>query len=166
MAIVDNVQLRFGNPRGEDLGVDQRDDRVVVAVHDQCRLAQRLQPREAGPAPCGKQLIQVAAAAKGPDMTAVLSEQFVVTAICAAIEVSADPAEELPAACLPNALRATDASAPTSSPTPVGPGQPLLSIRRQLRVEVILQKHSSPSVRAVEPPLCTAAINALALGRI
>jgi hypothetical protein len=57
-AVVD-VQPRFRDEPVQQPGVDQRDDRIVVAGQDQCRLAQPRQERQAAPAHAGEELVQV-----------------------------------------------------------------------------------------------------------
>jgi hypothetical protein len=60
MSVVENGKPRVGNQRRENTRVCQRHDRIVAAVHDERRLAQRPQPRQARPADPGEQLVDVA----------------------------------------------------------------------------------------------------------
>jgi hypothetical protein len=65
-----DVQLRPGDEPVHQPGVDQRDERVVVAGHDQRRLPQQRQERQAGPARARGELVQVPAG--WPDPVAVI----------------------------------------------------------------------------------------------
>ncbi|MNC11713.1 hypothetical protein D3C75_594200 [compost metagenome] len=56
MTVIDDVQLGVGNPPGQQAHVDQRDQRVIVAGQYQGRLADLVQPVDAGPAEAGEQL--------------------------------------------------------------------------------------------------------------
>ncbi len=60
MAAAEDVQARVGDEPVHEMGVGQRDDRVIVAGHDEHRLPQRRQERHAGPAGCGGELIEIA----------------------------------------------------------------------------------------------------------
>src|SRR5208282_1772098 len=57
-AIID-VQLAAGDQPAHDPRVDQRDDWVVVTGQDQRGLPQHRQPRQAGPAEAGEELVVV-----------------------------------------------------------------------------------------------------------
>jgi hypothetical protein len=61
VAAVVDVQLGVGQQPPHDVGVDQRDDGVVVAGQQQGGLADPGQQRQAGPAGAGGQLVQIAA---------------------------------------------------------------------------------------------------------
>ncbi len=63
-----DVQLRMRDQPVHQAGVDQRDDRVVVARHDECRLAQQRQERHARPAGPGGELVEVATRRPDPGM--------------------------------------------------------------------------------------------------
>ncbi|MNL08446.1 hypothetical protein D3C87_1291670 [compost metagenome] len=56
MPVIDDVQLGVGNPPGQQAHVDQRDQWVIVAGQYQGRLADLVQPVDAGPAEAGEQL--------------------------------------------------------------------------------------------------------------
>jgi hypothetical protein len=65
-----DVQPRFRNEQVHQPGIGQRDDRVVVAGHDEHRLAQQRQERHAGPARARDELVKVAH--RRPDPVAVV----------------------------------------------------------------------------------------------
>src|SRR3954454_6300195 len=65
VAAVVDVEPRVGDQAREHAGVDQRDDRVVVAPHDEGRLPQQRQERQAGPAGHRRELVVVAALRAG-----------------------------------------------------------------------------------------------------
>ena len=56
VAVGVDVQPGGRQERGHHLGVDQRDDRVVVAGQDQRRLADERKERQAGPADARREL--------------------------------------------------------------------------------------------------------------
>src|SRR5580692_8659817 len=60
VAAVIDMQLASGYQPVHDPRVDQRDDRVVVTGQDQGGLPQHRQPRQAGPAEAGQQLVVIA----------------------------------------------------------------------------------------------------------
>ncbi|MCY1421496.1 hypothetical protein D9M71_371540 [compost metagenome] len=90
MAVVDHVQLGVGNAPGQQAHVDQRDDRVVVAGQHQGRLADLVQPVEAGPAEAGEQLPVVAELAAGAHLAGEGQGQLRVAAEAAAVDVRGD----------------------------------------------------------------------------
>ena len=61
VAAVVDVQLGVGQQAPHDAGVEQRDDGVVVAGEQQCRLPDPGQQRQAAPAGAGGELVEVAA---------------------------------------------------------------------------------------------------------
>ena len=61
-----DVKLAVRDQPVHDPRVDQRDDRVVVPGQDQRRRPQPAQPRQAGPADAGGQLVVVASSRVGP----------------------------------------------------------------------------------------------------
>jgi len=61
-----DVQPRFRDQQVHQPGIRQRDDRVVVAGHDEHRLAQQRQERHAGPARARGELVQVPARRADP----------------------------------------------------------------------------------------------------
>ena len=61
-----DVQRRARDQPVHDPGISQRDDRVVVAGHDQRRLREQRQERQAGPARAGRELVEVAARGADP----------------------------------------------------------------------------------------------------
>ena len=62
------VEPRVGDQPLHDAGVDRRDERIVGAGHDQRRLAQRAEPRQAGPAERRGELQVVPALARKADV--------------------------------------------------------------------------------------------------
>ena len=56
----DNVQPGIRNAGGQDPGVDESNDRVVVTGQHQGAVGETMQPREAGPTLDGAQLMDVA----------------------------------------------------------------------------------------------------------
>src|SRR5205823_1919440 len=72
MAVVDHVEFRVRDEGGKNFGIDQRDQGIVLAVHDESGLAQPAQPRQAAPAPSVNELIEIAASGRRPDGTPLL----------------------------------------------------------------------------------------------
>src|SRR5512134_3436735 len=60
MAAVEDLELRVRYAARQDSCIDEGNDRIVVAGHDECRLLERVQPVDARPAREGIQLIEIA----------------------------------------------------------------------------------------------------------
>jgi len=92
VAAVVDVQPRFRDEQFHQLGVGQRDDRVVVAGQDERGLAQQRQERHAGPARRGGELVQVAA--RHPDPVVAVHRRHDLLGIDPrqpAVDVAGDP---------------------------------------------------------------------------
>ena len=61
MAAIDQFEPGVGQPAGQNPAVDHRHDRVVGAHHDQRRDTELGEPKPAGPADPGQQLVKIAA---------------------------------------------------------------------------------------------------------
>jgi hypothetical protein len=91
-----DVQLRPGDEPVHQPGVGQRDDRVVVAGHDERARAQPRQERHAGPARRGGELVQVAAREPGPVVVVHgRRDLFRVDSRQPAVDVAGDPPQVL-----------------------------------------------------------------------
>src|SRR5574337_1310033 len=95
MSVIDDVEPGLAYARGKDLGVDQGNDGVVVAMHHQGRLAQGTQPEQAAPAPPGEHLVVVTPAGLRLHVAAMFAKQAWIPPVFAAVQASAVILEEL-----------------------------------------------------------------------
>src|SRR5689334_2194819 len=89
MPVLDDMQRRAPDAARKDLRVDERNDGIVVAVHDERRLAQGAEPEQAAPSARREQLIHVSASARRANVTAMFRQQRGIAPISAAVNLRA-----------------------------------------------------------------------------
>src|SRR5437016_10765301 len=89
VSIVEDVKLCTRDQALHDLRVDQWDERVVIAMENQGRLPECVEPGDAGPTHCSQHLIEVAKYAAQARGTGALVRQLGLCAHLPPVDVSA-----------------------------------------------------------------------------